>query len=149
MYTALAHQSYSFIPCGPVQVHLRSAHRCWSRCQCDKHSYTYNSSFKDPDNSSRGGMDKGFLGTGGVLSPGRRRRSRWSGAIYHSENSDGFFKGDHYCRLRVGQKGSLASPDQVDLVRELCSFGGMFYILGKRVVVSPALCSLDRLINIR
>ncbi|CAN0131113.1 unnamed protein product, partial [Ectocarpus sp. 4 AP-2014] len=118
---------------GLIQVHLRSAHRCGTRCHGGHHSYldnerggfmgsgTYSAAASaaaaagtptatDPFQAAMGDAEKkGFQINGGMFSPGRRR-ARGNGW----KEDDGFFRGDHYCRVRVGRKG-----DPSDLVEEV------------------------------
>lgn len=61
----------------------------------------------DPFQAAKGDVEKkDFHINGGMFSPARRR-ARGNGW----KEDDGFFRGDHYCRVRVGRKG-----DPSDLV---------------------------------
>lgn len=134
------------------QVNLRSAHRCGSRCQGGHHSYLANDQARSealdrftgsgahsaaataataatatsaasaaaPARSSHEGItDKGVSGDGVLLSPGRRRRGGgW--------NDGGYFRGDHYCRVRVGQKGLPSTEGEVRGVFRFASSESFF-----------------------
>lgn len=124
------------------QISLRSAHRCGSRCRGGHHSYLANDqTINDPArdrfigsgthlalattaataasaattvaSTREGDADKGLPGDGVVPSPGRRRRGGggW--------NNGGYFRGDHYCRVRVGRKGLPSAEGEV---RRVSSF---------------------------
>eukprot|EP00903_Cladosiphon_okamuranus_P005945 g5874.t1 len=111
---------------GLIQVHLRSAHRCGIRCHGGHHSYLATATATatvthaegggftgsgtcsavalaapaTPSNTASNAEHTGFQG-GGMFSPGRRRRGG-------GQDDSGFIRGDHYCRVRVGQKGGAS-----------------------------------------
>ena len=150
------------------QVKLRSAHRCGSRCQGGHHSYLANdqarsealdrfagsgthsaaataaatatsaASVTAPARSCHeGNTDKGVSGDGVLLSPGRRRRGGgW--------NEGGYFRGDHYCRVRVGQKGLPSTEGEVRGV-SIFFVGGVFRELycGCQVAIRDASATLE------
>lgn len=123
-----------------LQIHLRSAHRCGSRCHGGHHSYladdqraegrggrggftgsgTYSAAAlaaaATPTDSSRGGTagdaeKKGFQeSVAGIFSPGRGRRGGGGG---FGRDDGGFVRGDHYCRVRVGRKGGSSELVEV------------------------------------
>ncbi|CAM9903085.1 unnamed protein product, partial [Pylaiella littoralis] len=128
---------------GLVQIHLRSAHRCGSRCHGGRHSYLAN------DQPESGG----FMGSGTYSAAAAAATatttttttvttafidpSRGSTAVdaekkgFRGGNGGrgpapqrrgggarydgGYIRGDHYCRVRVGRKGG--SSEQMQEVR--------------------------------
>lgn len=117
------------------QIHLRSAHRCGSRCRGGHHSYLANNGRGE---SGSGGND-GFMGSGtfsaaaasAAANPATPTDARGGGDTdadtgftgdggifspgrrHRGRRDGGFFRGDHYCRVSVGRKG--AGSGQVEV----------------------------------
>lgn len=115
------------------QIYLRSAHRCGLACHGDHHAHLVRSNDQvgsvndhhkmrsgsysadtppaalgDPVHRPRigNGSDLGLSGDGGgATSPGGRHRK--------ARQHDGYFRGDHYCRVRVGRKGAPSDGVEV------------------------------------